>query len=151
MLIKKIFNNSFWKSVIYDFDCSNSFIYNLEFFVNEITFVHEIINILNKSILIEKYETILVNNKINEKNRKMFFDDIAYVLSIDVIFVFVIHLKKQKYVWNMYKKTLMNKTFKTMIYDIKKRHKLLFLKYHFVEKFVHAMQSHNKMIAKITF
>jgi hypothetical protein len=35
--------------------------------------------------------------------------------------------------------------------NIKKRHELLFLKYRFVEKFVNAIQSHKKTIAKTTF
>jgi hypothetical protein len=29
MFINKIINNFLWKSVIYDFNCNNSFIYNL--------------------------------------------------------------------------------------------------------------------------
>jgi hypothetical protein len=56
------------------------------------------IDISNESMMIEEYETMLINDKINEKNRRMFFDNIAYVSSTDVILVFVIRLKKQKYV-----------------------------------------------------
>ncbi len=84
--------------MIYDSDCSDFLIYDLERFVNEITLAHEIIDILNESMMIEKYETMLVNDKINEKDRRMFFDNIAYVSSIDVILVFVTRLKKQRYV-----------------------------------------------------
>ncbi len=84
--------------MIYDFDCNNSLIYDLERFVNEITFAHEMIDISNESMMIEKYEIMLVNDKINEKDRRMFFDNIAYVSSIDVILVFVTRLKKQRYV-----------------------------------------------------
>ncbi len=84
--------------MIYDFDCSDSLIYDLERFVNEITSAHEMIDISNESMMIKEYETILVNDKINEKDRRMFFDNIVYVSSTDVILVFVIRLKKQKYV-----------------------------------------------------
>jgi hypothetical protein len=66
--------------------------------VNEVTFAHKMIDISNESMMIENYETILVNDKINEKDRRIFFDNIAYVSSIDVIFVFVTRYKKQKYV-----------------------------------------------------
>jgi hypothetical protein len=45
-------------------------------------------------MMIEKYKIMLVINLINEKNRIMFFDNIVYVLFINVIFVFVIRLKK---------------------------------------------------------
>jgi hypothetical protein len=41
---------------------------------------------------------MLVINCINEKNRKMFFDNIAYVSFIDVILMFVTRLKKQDFV-----------------------------------------------------
>jgi hypothetical protein len=81
----------------------------------------------------------------------MFFDNIAYVSSTDVILVFVIRLKKQKYVWDMYKKALMNKACEAMICDIKKRHELSLLKYRSVEKFVNAVQPHKKTTAKTTF
>jgi hypothetical protein len=54
--------------VIYDFDCSDFLIYDLEQFVNEITFAHEMIDTSNESMMIEEYETMLVNNKINEKD-----------------------------------------------------------------------------------
>ncbi len=84
--------------MIYDFDCSDFFIYDFERFVKEITFAHEMINISNESMLIEKYESMFVNDKINKKDRRMFFDNIVYVSSIDMTFVFVIRLKKQKYV-----------------------------------------------------
>jgi hypothetical protein len=57
--INKTFNNLLWKNVIYDFDCNNSFIYDLNQFVNEITFAHKLIDILNDFILIEKYKIML--------------------------------------------------------------------------------------------
>jgi hypothetical protein len=126
LFINKTFNNFLWKSVIYDFDCNDSFIYDLHRFVNEITFEHEMIDTLNDFMLIEEYEIMLVINRINEKNRKMFFDNIVYVSFIDVILMFVTRLKKQNFVWNMYKKVLMNKSFDAMICDIEKKHDLLF-------------------------
>jgi hypothetical protein len=66
--------------------------------VNEVTSAHEMIYISNESMMIKEYETMLVNDKINEKDRRMFFNNIAYVSSIDVILVFMTRLKKQKYV-----------------------------------------------------
>jgi hypothetical protein len=51
----------------------------------------------------------------------------------------------------MYKKTLMNKSIDAIICDIKKKHDLLFLKYWSIEKFVNAIQSHKKILAKTTF
>jgi hypothetical protein len=80
----------------------------------------------NDFMLIEKYEIMLVINRINEKNRKMFFDNIVYVSFIDVILMFVTRFKKQDFVWNMYNKALMNKLIDAIICDIKKKHDLFF-------------------------
>jgi hypothetical protein len=91
---------------------------------------------------------MLVTNHINDKNRRMFFENIAYVSFIDVILMFVTRLKKQDFVWNMYKKALMIKSIDVMICDIEKKHDLSLLKYRFVEKFVNAIQSHKKILAK---
>jgi hypothetical protein len=134
LFINKTFNNFFWRSVIYDFDCNDSFIYNLNRFVNKITSAHEMIDILNDFMLIEKYEIMFVINRINEKNRRMFFDNIVYISFIDVILMFVTRFKKKDFVWNMYKKVLMNKLIDAMICDIEKKHDLSFLKYRSIEK-----------------
>jgi hypothetical protein len=60
--------------------------------------MHEIINISNDFMLIEKYEIMLIINYINEKNQKMFFDNIVYVSFINVILMFVNNFKKQDFV-----------------------------------------------------
>jgi hypothetical protein len=151
LFINKKSNNSLWKSVIYYSDCNDSFTYDLNRFINEITFAHELIDIFNDSIMIEKYEIMLVTNHINDKNRRMFFENIAYVSFIDVILIFVTRFKKQDFVWDMYKKTLMIKSIDVMICDIEKKHDLFLLKYRLVEKFVNAVQSHKKILAKTTF
>jgi hypothetical protein len=151
MFINKTFNNFLWRSVIYDFDCNDSFIYNLNRFVNEITFAHKMINISNDFILIEEYEIMFIINRINEKNRRMFFDNIVYILFINVILMFVTRFKKQDFVWDIYKKALMNKFIDAMIYDIEKKHDLSFLKYRLIEKFVNTIQSHKKILTKTTF
>jgi hypothetical protein len=148
LFINKTFNNLFWKSVIYDFNCDDSFIYDLNRFVNKITFAHEMIDTSNDFMLIEEYEIMLVIDRINEKNRKMFFDNIVYVSFTDVILMFVTRFKKQDFVWNMYKKILMNKSIDAMICDIEKKHDLFFLKYRLIEKFVNAIQSRKNILAK---
>jgi hypothetical protein len=148
MFINKTFNNFLWRSVIYDSDCNDSFIYDLNQFVNEVTSAHEMIDTSNDLMLIKKYEMMLVIDRINEKNRRMFFDNIVYVSFIDVILMFVTRFKKQDFVWDMYKQILMIKSIDVMICDIEKKHDLFFLKYRFVEKFVNAVQSHTKILAK---
>jgi hypothetical protein len=48
--------------------------------------------------MIEKYEIMLMTNHINDKNQRMFFENIAYMLFIDVILMFVTRFKKQNFV-----------------------------------------------------
>ncbi len=98
LFINKTFNNLLWRSGIYDSDCNDSLIYDLNQFVNENTFAHELIDTFNDSMMIEKYEIMLVTNHINDKNRRMFFENIAYVSFIDVILMFVTRFKKQDFV-----------------------------------------------------
>jgi hypothetical protein len=105
------------------------------------TFAYEMIDTLNDFMLIEEYEIMLVIDRINEKNRRMFFDNIIYVSFIDVILMFVTRFKKQNFVQDMYKKALMNKSIDAVICDIEKKHDLFLLKYRSVEQFVNAVQS----------
>jgi hypothetical protein len=84
-------------------------------------FVHELIDIFNDLMMIEKYEIMFMTNHINDKNRRMFFENISYVSFIDIILMFVTRFKKQDFVWNMYKKALMNKLIDAMICDIEKK------------------------------
>jgi hypothetical protein len=72
MSINKTSNNLLWRSMIYDSDCNDSFTYDLNRFVNKITLAHELIDIFNDSMMIERYEIMLVTNHINDKNRRMF-------------------------------------------------------------------------------
>jgi hypothetical protein len=98
MFIKKTFNNLLWRSVIYDFDCNDSLIYDLNRFVKKMTFSHEMIDTLNDFMMIKEYKIMLVIDRINEKNRRMFFDNIAYVSFIVVILMIVTRLNKQDFV-----------------------------------------------------
>jgi hypothetical protein len=104
----------------------------------------------NNFMLIKEYEIMLVINRINEKNRRMFFDNIVYVSFIDVILMFVTRFKKQDFVWNMYKKALMKKSIDAMICDIEKKHDLFLLKYRSIEKFVNTVQSRKNILTKTT-
>jgi hypothetical protein len=62
------------------------------------TSAHKMIDTSNDFMLIEKYETMFVINRINEKIKRMFFDNIVYVSFIDVILMFVTRFKKQDFV-----------------------------------------------------
>jgi hypothetical protein len=58
-------------------------------------FAQKLIDILKNSIIIEKYKIMFIINRINKKNRRMFFNNIIHMLFIDVILMFVTRFKKQ--------------------------------------------------------
>jgi hypothetical protein len=62
------------------------------------SFAHKMIDTLNDFILIEKPEIMFIINRINENNRRIFFNNIVYVSFIDVILMFATHLKKQDFI-----------------------------------------------------
>jgi hypothetical protein len=79
-------------------------------------------------MLIEKYDTMLVNAKLNERNRRLLFEDTAYISFIDVTLVFSTKLIKQKFDRCSRTNILMKMKSKKKICDIQMRYNLLILK-----------------------
>jgi hypothetical protein len=78
-------------------------------------------------MLIEKYDTMLINAKLNEKNRRLLFDNIAYISFIDVTLMFSTKLIKQKFDRCSRTNTLMKMNSKKKICDIQMKYNLLIL------------------------
>jgi hypothetical protein len=80
-------------------------------------------------MLIERYDTMLINAKLNEQKRRLLFEDTAYISFIDVTLVFSIKLIKQEF--DRYSKIniLMKMKSKKKICDIQMRHNLLILEH----------------------
>jgi hypothetical protein len=78
-------------------------------------------------MLIEKYDTMLINAKMNEKNRRLLFDNTAYISFIDVTLVFSIKLIKQRFDRCSRTNTLMKMNSEKKICDIQMRYNLLIL------------------------
>jgi hypothetical protein len=90
--------NSLSNSVIYDFGCNQSLTYDKVRFVGEITPVNEWVDTPNEAMLIEGYETMLVNGKLGDKTIKMKFAKTAYIPSTNMTLVSLNKLKKKGYV-----------------------------------------------------
>jgi hypothetical protein len=76
-------------------------------------------------MLIEKYDTMLVNAKLNDKNRKLLFDNTVYISFIDVTLVFSIKLIKERFDRCSRTNTLIKMNSKKKICDILMRYNLL--------------------------
>jgi hypothetical protein len=71
--------NSLYKTMIYDSECSDHFTFDKNRFIDEIRFACEWIKTSEDLMLIEKYDTMLINAKLNERNRRLLFKDTAYI------------------------------------------------------------------------
>jgi hypothetical protein len=78
-------------------------------------------------MLIEKYDTMLINAKLNEKNRRLLFDNTVYISFTDVTLMFSIKLIKQRFDRCSRTNTLMKMNSKKKICDILMRYNLLIL------------------------
>jgi hypothetical protein len=78
-------------------------------------------------MLIERYDTMLINAKLSEQNRRLLFEDTAYISFIDVTLVFSTKLIKQEFDRCSRINILMKMKSKKKICDIQMRYNLLIL------------------------
>ncbi len=119
--------SSLHKAVMYDSEYSDHLTFDKNRFVNEIRSTCEWIKTSEDFMLIEKYDTMLINAKLNEKNRRLLFDNIAYISFIDVTLMFSTKLIKQKFDRCSRTNILMKMNSKKKICDIQMRYNLLIL------------------------
>ncbi len=133
MIIKNLLSNS----VIYDFDCSQSLTYDKARFVEEIIFASDWIDISNESMLTEDYETMRINDKLNDKleNNKtirMNFAKTTWMSTINMTLVSVNKLKKENYIWDMNQNVLIQQKDDKRICNIEKHYELLIIEFNLV-------------------
>jgi hypothetical protein len=87
------------------------------------------LKISNNSIKIKKYETMIIQNKLDDKIIKMKFANIVYVLIINITLVSSIKLINQEYDKNMHTKILVHVVTDQKICNIKKHFEMMTLKY----------------------
>jgi hypothetical protein len=115
--------------MIYDSECSDHFTYDKDRCIDEIRSACEWIKTSEDLMLIEKYDTMLINAKLNERNRRLLFENTAYISFIDVTLMFSTKLIKQKFDRCSRINTLMKMKSKKRIWDIQMRYNLLILEY----------------------
>jgi hypothetical protein len=113
--------------MIYDSECSDHLTYDKDRFINEIRSACEWIKTFKDFMLMKKYDTMLINAKLSEQNRRLLFKDTAYTSFIDVTLVFSTKLIKQEFDKCSRINTLMKMKSKKKICDIQMRYNLLIL------------------------
>ena len=91
-MINKIkFYNSFHNNVIYDFEAEEHLTFEKNRFWNKIWFAlnDQWINISNNLFIIIDYKIMMIRNMLNDRSRKLLFNNIIYVSDSDVILMSV--------------------------------------------------------------
>jgi hypothetical protein len=81
----------------YDSECSDHFTFDKNRFIDEIRSACEWVKTSEDFMLIKEYDTMLDNAKLNERNRRLLFEDTTYISFIDVTLMFSTKLIKQKF------------------------------------------------------
>jgi hypothetical protein len=115
--------------MIYDSECCDHLTYDKDRFIDEIRSACEWVKTSEDLMLIERYDTMLVNAKLNERNRRLLFEDTTYISFIDVTLMFSIKLIKQRFDRCSKTNILMKMISKKKICDIQMRYNLLILKH----------------------
>jgi hypothetical protein len=113
--------------MIYDSECSDHFTYDKDRFINEIRSTCEWIKTSEDFMLIEKYDTMLINAKLSEQNKRLLFENTVYISFIDVTLMFSIKLIKQEFDKCSRINILMKMKSKKKICDFQMRYNLLIL------------------------
>ncbi len=117
--------NPLSNSVIYDSGCNQLLTYDKARFVGEITPASEWVDIPNDKMLVENYETMLINDKLEDnKTIKMKFAKTAYISFINMTLVSLNKLKKKDYVWNMQEDVLIDHKSDQKVCDIEEHYDL---------------------------
>jgi hypothetical protein len=144
-----------YKSVIYDSKCSDSFTYDRDRFVNDVRSANEWIKISNELMNVVDYETMIVNDKLNNKIVKFKFANTIWISSIDVTFISFTRLIKKEYDRDLHINILMHMKTSTKVCEISMQCNVLLLKFNLINqenlnKHVNSIQFRKFIVTKAT-
>jgi hypothetical protein len=119
-------------SVIYDSGCSQIFIFDKNRFIDEIESANDLIKILNDHMKIVEYETMLVNDRLNEKDVSLRFHQTVYISTSTITLVSQSKLAQQKYDRDVFTHIPMHVKTRKQICEIQRRYEVLLLKFNLV-------------------
>jgi hypothetical protein len=123
-----------YKSVIYDSECSESFTFDRDRFVDELRSANEWIKISNELMNVVNYETMIVNDKLSNKIAKLKFANTIWISSIDVTLISFTRLIKEKYDRDSHINVFMHMKTNTKICEISMQCNLLLLKFNLISQ-----------------
>ncbi len=129
-----ITNHSLMNSVIYDSNCSQSFIFDKTRFLNDLISSNNQIKTSDEHMQIEEYETMLIWEQLKDKKIEMTFKKTTYILICFVILVFQSKLEKEEFDSDSFIKTLIHLKTNKQICEIQERFEVQLLEYNLISR-----------------
>jgi hypothetical protein len=144
-----------YKSVIYDSECSDLFTYDRNRFVNDLWSINEWIKTSNELMNVVDYETMIVNDKLNNKIVKLKFANTTWISFTDVTLISSTRLIKKNYDRDSHTNTFMHMKTSTKVCEINIQCNVLLLKFNFISqkdlnKHANSIQSRKFTVTKAT-
>ncbi len=136
-------------NVIYDSKCSQTLIFDKNRFIDEIKSANDFIKILNDYMKIAKYKTMLINDRLNEKDVLLKFYQTIYISINTITLMSQSKLANQKFDRDSYFKILNQLKTNKQICEIMRRYEILFLKFNFI-KIANSIQFSKNIMIKVS-
>jgi hypothetical protein len=129
-----ITHHSLMNSVIYDSNCSQSFIFDKIRFLNDLISSNDQIKTSDDQMQIEGYETMRVWEQLKGKKIEMTFKKTTYISICSVTLVFQNKLEKEKFDRDSHTKILIHLKTGTQICEIQERFEMQLLEYNLISR-----------------
>jgi hypothetical protein len=138
-------------SVIYDSRCSQTLIFDKNRFIDEIESANDLIKTSNNHMKIAKYETMLINARLKDKDVSLRFYRTAYISTSTITLVSQSKLANQRFDRDSYTKTLIQMKTSKQICEIQNRYEVQLLKFNLVsDKMTNSIQLSKNIMIKVT-
>jgi hypothetical protein len=123
-----------YKNVIYDSECSNSFTYDRNRFVNDLRSADKWIKISNELMNVVDYETMIVNDKLSNKIVKLKFANTTWISFTDMILILSTRFIEKNYDRDLHINIFMHMKTDTKICEISMQCNVLLLKFNSINQ-----------------
>jgi hypothetical protein len=138
-------------SVIYDSNCSQSFIFDNTRFLNDLTLSNDQIKISDNHMKVERYEIMRVWKQLKNKKIEMTFKETTYISTCSVILVSQSKLEKDEFDRDYRIKILINTKNDKQVCEIQKRFEVQLLEYNLIQVTNSMQSSRNIMVKAISW
>jgi hypothetical protein len=100
-------------------------------FINEIVSTYEWVSISDEDLLIEEFDTMLMNETLNEKKQLLLFEHTTYIFNSSIILISINKLKKKKFLWDTHFNTIDKND--VLVFELKEHFDLYIVEFNSVD------------------